>query len=206
MKRLSTRGQAWLDDMFVIDDESDVAKASLASSVGLPASTGNPIRSDLPTPIAHPPHVVAPSSVRSVPPSPDAAPTQQAHRAVAQPSTLASHNDEAQHADAAPDEATSSNVCPIEPTAASEDWKDFKVSINRNTGWWMGASGIIDARVMYYTRDQNLSEGSKHELAVKRCNWALDRHACEFKVTGQVATRAFVHIVGGRWPDGSRLC
>ena len=81
-----------------------------------------------------------------------------------------------------------------------------KQQLHLNTGWWMGASGIIDARVMYYTRDQNLSEGSKHELAVKRCNWALDRHACEFKVTGQVATHAFVHIVGGRWPDGSRLC
>ena len=46
----------------------------------------------------------------------------------------------------------------------------------------MGPHGIIDARVLFYIENQNLSEGGKLELAVRRCNWALGRHACEFKV------------------------
>ena len=58
MERLTTRGQAWFDTMFDIDDLLDVAMSSastllpdVASSVGLPVSTGNLIRADVPIPV-----------------------------------------------------------------------------------------------------------------------------------------------------------
>ena len=172
LKRMTTRVQSWFDTMYDIDDLPDVARSSastllpdVASSVAtFPVSTGNRIRADVPTPVPHPPHFVAPSSVQSFRSAPYVA----------------------------PDVATLSNVCPIEPLAASDDWRGFKVCINRTGDWWNGARGIIDARVIHYKKNSNLSEGTHLEIAFARCTWALRRHTCEFKV-------GIARELGTRW-------
>ena len=193
LKRLSTRGQSWFDTMYDIEDLRAVALSSastllpdVASSVGLPVTTGNPV------PI--PPHVVAERSFRS---APYVAPIEQAHRVVAQdvvvrPPAYVSQSAEAHHADVAPDDATLPNVCPIEAQAASDDWRDFEVRIYRAGDWWNGASGIIDARVIHFTKNSNACEGAKLDVAFNRCTWALRRHACEFKV-------GIARLLGARW-------
>lgn len=201
LKQMSARVQSWFDTMYDIDDLPSASSSTLlpdvASSVGSPVSTGNLIRADVPTPVQHPPRFVAPSSVQSFRSAPYVATTVQAHRVVAQPvvarpPAYVSQSDAAHHADVAPDVATLSNVCPREPLAASDDWRGFKVCINRTADWWNGARGIIDARVIHYKKNSNLSEGTHLEVAFARCNWALRRHECEFKV-------GIARLLGVRW-------
>ena len=203
-ERFTTRGQEWLDTMFDIDDLSDDAMSSastlpdVASSVGLPVSTGNLIRADVPIPVPHPPRVVDPSDLRSFRSAPYLAPLEQTHRVVAEPvvarppAAHVSQSDATHHADVAPDVATLSNVCPIEPLAASGDWRAFKVCMHRTTDWWNGASGIIDARVIHFQKNPTACEGTKLEVAFNRCTWALRRHECEFKI-------GIARLLGSRW-------
>ena len=198
---MTTRVQAWFDAHWDIDDLPDVAGSSastllldVASSVGLPVSTGNLIEADVPIPAPQPPHVVAVRSFRS---APYVAPTEQAHRVVAQavvarPPAYVSQSDAAHHADVAPYDATLSNVCPIEAPTSSDDWREFQVYLNRCTDWWNGASGIIDARVIHYKKNSKVCEGTNLEAAFKRCAWALRRHTCEFKV-------GIARLLGTRW-------
>ena len=89
------------------------------------------------------------------------------------------------------------NVAPaaqsiIDPNAAyTQDWRPYRVSLDRSMRWWEGGSGIIDLRALFATRSNALA-GTQLSLGFEACAWVLRRHACEFKV-------GMARTLGSRW-------
>jgi hypothetical protein len=80
----------------------------------------------------------------------------------------------------------------IDPNADyTEEWRLYRVNLDKNKRWWEWDSGIIDLRALFPTRSTALA-GTQLNVGFEACGWVLRRHACEFKI-------GMARTLGSRW-------
>ena len=72
-----------------------------------------------------------------------------------------------------------------------EEWRSYRVYLDRNKRWWEWDHGIIDLRALFPTRSTALA-GTQLNVGFNACGWVLRGHACEFKV-------GMARTLGPRW-------
>ena len=80
----------------------------------------------------------------------------------------------------------------IDPNADyTEEWRSYRVNLDRNKRWWEWEHGIIDLRALFPTKSTALA-GTQLNVGFEACAWVLRRHACEFKI-------GMARTLGSRW-------
>jgi hypothetical protein len=80
----------------------------------------------------------------------------------------------------------------IDPNADyTEEWRSYRVYLDRDKRWWEWERGIIDLRALFPT-SRTAVAGTQLNVGFDACAWVLRRHPCEFKI-------GMARTLGSRW-------